>query len=118
MIQLGDREIHKLSEITGVSHFDLQKLYSMGILHEERTFEHLIKHDFTNLSKMGKYKPGQIMVALAHKYAVTMNKVRSSIYHKRSRYYYCEQCDKRITKTIFTRNNGLCEECVINSIEV
>lgn len=118
MIQLGDKEIHKLSEITGVSHFDLQKLYTMGILHEAHTLEHLLRHEYAKLSRMGKYRPGHIITALSAKYDVSTNKVRSAIYHKRSRYYYCQQCSKRIVKSMFVRNDGLCDSCVIKSIDI
>lgn len=118
MIRLGEKEIHKLSEITGVSHFDLQKLYTMGVFNESRIFEHLLRYEYHKLTRMGRYRPQHIIMALSAKYDVTPNRVRSAIYHKNSRFYYCDRCSKRIVKSRYVRNNGLCDDCVAKSIEI
>lgn len=118
MIRLGDREFGKLSEITGVSDFDLQKLYSIGLLNEGLSLTHIIKHDYNTIRRMGKYSGSQIAMAIAKKYGVTTSRVYNAMHNKKSRTYYCEICGKQIPKLTFTKNKGWCDDCVVDSIEV
>lgn len=118
MIRLGDREFSKLSEITGVSDFDLQKLYAMGLLNESLALTHIIKQDFLAIKRMGKYSSSQIAMAVAKKYGVATSRVYNALYKKKSRTYYCERCGKQIPKLIHTKNKGWCDDCVVDSIEV
>lgn len=118
MIQLTEKEFVKLSEITGIPHHDLQKLYTMGIFNEAVTLDVIIKHDFDVIRKRDKYRPGQIIKRLADYYSVSTNKVTQAIYRKEHRRHYCEQCGKKIKAAIYKRNNGLCDDCVAKSIEV
>ena len=56
-IRLEDAEIRKLSEITQISEFDLQKLYTEGLLNDSAVINRLMKYDFQFLKRMGKYRP-------------------------------------------------------------
>lgn len=118
MIQLTEKEFVKLSDITGIPHHDIQKLYVMGILNEAVTLDHLIKYDFDTIRHQDKYRPGQIITRLADYYAVSKNKVKQAAYRKEHQRHFCEQCGKKIKASEFTRNNGLCDNCVAKSIEV
>ena len=55
-IRLEDAEIRKLSEITQISEFDLQKLYTEGLLNDSAVINRLMKYDFQFLKRMGKYR--------------------------------------------------------------
>lgn len=118
MIQLTEKEFVKLSEITGVSHHDLQKLYVMGILNETVTLDHLIKYDFDTIRRKDKYRPGQIITRLADYYTVSKSKIMGAAYRKGHQRHFCQQCGKKVKAAEFTRNNGLCDDCVAKSIEV
>ena len=49
-IRLEDAEIRKLSEITQISEFDLQKLYTEGLLNDSAVINRLMKYtsNFSN----------------------------------------------------------------------
>ena len=117
MIQLTDTELFKLSTALDVPYETLQKLYSMQMLHEPTVFNVLIKDDYKRIKNMAKYKPGQIMLAIANKYDVTIERVRNAIYSKHRRWYYCTEC-KRISHREYMRGDSRCESCVAKSIEV
>lgn len=118
MIQLTEKEFVKLSEITGVPHHDLQNLYVMGVLNETAALDHIIKYDFDTIRRKDKYRPGQIITRLADYYSVNKNKVTQAAYSKEKRRHFCQQCGKKIKAAEFTRNGGLCDDCVAKSIEV
>ncbi len=118
MIELSDNELNKLSEALDVPYDAIQKLYSMRMLHEPTTFNVLMKHDFNRLKRMAKYKPGQIITAIAGKYCVSQDRVRNAVYSKAKRQYYCSECGKRISSREYARGDGRCESCVAKSIEV
>ena len=54
-IQLTDKEFQKLSEETGVSQYDIQKLYSMGILRDYSLVSLLIRHDFKTIFSVSMF---------------------------------------------------------------
>ena len=54
-IQLTDKEFPKLSEETGVSQYDIQKLYSMGILRDYSLVSLLIRHDFKTIFSVSMF---------------------------------------------------------------
>lgn len=58
-IQLTDAEFQKLAEETRVSSFDLQKIYSMGLMRDPAILNFLIRHDFKMVKRMGKYRSSQ-----------------------------------------------------------
>lgn len=64
MIRLDNNEIEKLSDATGVSVMDLQKLYAMGMLKESAALECLVRYTYGKIKKMGNYTPTQIFLCL------------------------------------------------------
>lgn len=118
MIRLKEQDFEKLAEATGVSQFDLQKLYSMQLLHDSVALDLLIKHDFKRLRYKDKFRTAHIVARLSEYYAVSQEKVRNAAYCKAKRYYYCEKCDRRIAKRIYARNNGLCDKCAAEAIKL
>lgn len=117
-IKLTDREFQKLSEETGISQFILQKIYSMELMRDSKITDILIEHDYKILRQQDKYKPSQIITRLSMFYHVTKHRIQAIVKHKRFMQYYCEDCGKLIPKYLYTRNEGLCDDCVAKSIEI
>ena len=117
-IKLTDKEFQKLAEDTGVSEYDLQKLHSMGMLKETIMLDHLICHDFNKVKRMDKYRTSQIITRLAMFYHVSKDRIANAINRKRVAPCYCEKCGKLIRKAEYNRNGGLCDGCVVASIEL
>lgn len=118
MIRLGENEISKLAEATGIGVIDLKKLYSMGLLKENAAIACLVRHDYARLKKMGKYSPSQLFFALTNKYKITRYTAQNMVYPKHKRKYYCEQCGSEIRKHEYCSNGGLCNKCVALSIDL
>lgn len=117
-IQLTDKEFQKLSKETGVSQYDIQKLYSMGIMKDAPLRDLLIRHDFRAVRQKGRYRPSQIVTRLMLFYHVPRSRVLTAIYQRHSRNYYCEECGKLIRKCEYMRNAGICDDCVAKTIEL
>ncbi len=117
-VQLTDKEFQKLAAQTGVSQYDIQKLYSMGVLRERGLQELLIRYDYDKIRSLGKYRPSQIISRLVMYYHVSREVVSGSVYNRTKTQYYCEDCGKLIKKSEYKRNDGLCDDCVSRSIEL
>lgn len=117
-IELTDREFQKLAEQTGISQYDLQKLYSMGLLRDRGVMNVLMRYDYHKISRFGKYTPGQIYSRLAMFYHIPKENIASTIYGTNVSKYFCGECGKLIKKSEFKRNDGICDECVAKSIEI
>lgn len=118
MIRLDENDISKLAEATGVSVIDLQKLYVMGLLKESAVIGSLVRYDYNQIKKMGKYTPAQIFFALTSKYQITRYAAQNMVYSKYKSRYYCEKCGIEIGKPKYMRNDGLCDKCVALSIDL
>lgn len=117
-IQLTDKEFQKLSQETGVLQYDIQKLYSMGIMKDGPLMDLLIRHDFKAVRQKGKYRPSQIVTRLTMFYHVSRERVLAAIYQTRASNYFCEECGKLIRKAEYMRNAGICDDCVAKTIEL
>ena len=115
-IKLSEAEFQKLAEETGVSQYDIEKLYSMGLIRDNKVLDFLIRHDFFKVKRSDKYRTSQIVTRIAMFYHVAETRVYNAIYNKRMSRYYCKECGKLIRKSEFTRNEGLCDNCVAKSI--
>lgn len=117
-IKLSEAEFQKLAEETGVSQYDIEKLYSMGLMKDSVVLEFLIRYDFFKVKRSGKYRTSQIVARIAMFYHVSHYRVLNAIYDKKVPLHYCTECGKLIRKSEFTRNEGLCDTCVAKSIEL
>lgn len=118
MKRIQEKDLSKLSTITGIPLESLSKLHAMGLFDESKIIDILIKDDYKRIRTGGKYSVRVITSALMHEYQVSKGKVQSAIYHKRKREFICSQCGKTIKKAEFQRNEGLCDACVINNIKL
>lgn len=116
--KLRDKDINKLSGILQYPTEMIQKIVSMNLLDTIEARNLLILTDWRTLKRSKKYKTFQIIEALVNEYQVSSSKVESIIYAKKQSQYWCKQCQKRIPKGEFQRNNGICDKCVIQSIEL
>lgn len=117
MIRLQEAEYGKLASITGLTIIQLEKLFSMGLIEEERALDALILYDFRRIKRRHLYKVGQIVLAVMEKYQVPKSRVERVIYHKKKKVYYCDQCNKQITNREKRRGNGKCDHCVALGID-
>lgn len=116
--KLRDKDINKLSSVLQYPSEMVQKLESMNLLDTTEARNFLILADWKALKRERKYKTFQIIEALVNEYQVSKSKVEFIIYAKKKSQYWCEKCQKRVSKSEFIRNNGVCDKCLIQSIEL
>ena len=117
-IKFREKDINKLSGIIQVPIEILAKLQSMSLIDEIDARNLLIITDWRKLKRSKKYNTTQIIGALSNEYQVSDTTIESVIYAKRKLLYWCKSCEKRIPKGEFQRNSGICDKCVIESIEL
>jgi len=118
MIRLRQKDIERLAIITGGEVDYLTKLVSMGYIDHNRVLDGLIKHSYKKLKTAKCYTPGQIIEALMREYGASRSKVQSAIYNKRSNEHFCSECMKKISASVYKRNNGLCDSCFAKHIQI
>lgn len=117
MIKLEDREVEKLSAITGMDMIQTRKVIEMGIIDEYKVLDYLIKYDWRRLKQRGKYKVAQIIEALMERYKVQKWRVEKAIYSKKTRKLFCQTCQKEISGREYNRGHGQCDECIAKTID-
>lgn len=117
MIRLQDKEIEKLSAITGIAPVHVAKLVAMGLLDESRCLDALLVYDFRRLKRRGLYKVAQICEALMERYKTPKWRVERAVYHKTVKKRYCNSCQKEISGREYSRGNGECDQCVAKRID-
>lgn len=118
MIKLREKDLQKLSEILQIPYISLEKMSSMNLINDGLAVDQLILHDWRALKRSKKYSTKQVMTALVNEYQVSKSKIESAVYSKRKRIFSCTQCGRRISKSEFIRNEGLCDMCISQSIKL
>lgn len=113
--QFTDDEYNKLSLITGTPVFELKKLDAMGLLTNEIAVKLVFEYEY-KMQRDNKVLPKLIFKAIAMKYGIPIDKVRRYIFTKPPVAKYCSVCHKEIGAAEYKRNEGRCEQCVIDSI--
>lgn len=117
--KLTDKHLKKLVIVVGLPLEKVVELDSMGLFDAERAVALLVKYDWRLLLKRANnYTANQRIKAIAKEYNVSEYYVRKIVYSRNTGHYYCKKCGIEITKLQNTRNQGLCEECTVDSIKL
>lgn len=117
-IRLSEKDAYKLSEITGLPVEGIHQIDGLGVLNVSEAKCVLASIDWERLRKKTKLKSGQIIKLLCKEYQLTTHQVECAIYGKKRFLYYCKKCGSQISKAESNRNEGLCDDCVIESINL
>ena len=115
---LTSKDFRKLAKETGVTAFQLEKMYAMGLLRTARITDLLIRYDYKEIMRSGRYTREQVVMRLMAYYQAGQSKINDAIKDRYSKYHYCDACGKIIDKRTFIRNEGLCDECKSKTIEI
>ena len=114
--QFSNDEYQKLSTITGIAMMDLQKLDAQGLLANEVAVKLVFEYEYQLQQKENKVLPKLVIRAIARKYGLPVARVKKYLFAKESPIYYCEKCRQESASLEFRRNNGICDQCVVESI--
>lgn len=114
--QFTEDEYNKLSTVTGISAIDLQKLDALGLLVNPVAVKLVFEYEYRLQQKKTKVLPKLIIQAIANKYGMPVEKVRKYLFARERPVYYCSRCHKEISNLERKRNDGLCDQCVIDDI--
>jgi formylmethanofuran dehydrogenase subunit E len=117
-IRLREKDVNKLSTILRYPAETLQELAAKNLLDDTEARNLLILTDWRMLKKNKEYTTIQIVEALVNEYQVSKTKVETVIYAKKKSQYWCKECGKRIPKSEYRKNDGICDRCVALSIKL
>ena len=115
--KLRDKDIQKLSGLLLCPVQIIQKLDAMGLLNTTKILDLLLLEDWKSAKKNTQYKTYQIVEALIGEYQYSKAKIESIIYAKKKSLHWCRECGKQIPKNEHKRNNGICDRCLIHTIQ-
>lgn len=111
MIRLRQKDIERLSNMTGVAEADIQKLVSMNLIDHKYAVDRLIQYSYKQLKAKKCYTPAQMTEALMREYGASRGKVQNAMYGKKAKEHYCSECMRRISAAMYKKNDGLCDSC-------
>lgn len=115
--QFRDKELEKISGLTGLDVIQVARLSQMGVLDEKKCIDMLILHDWRRLKMREKYKVSQIIDALAERYHVAPSRVKAVAYRPQKTKRFCTECGKAISGREYMKGNGKCRKCISTSID-
>lgn len=116
--QLRPKDLQKLSAISGVSADSLEKLNALNLISVPSARDTIIYHYYRLLKKRRKYTTSQITDAIMKEFGISRSQCGNIFYQKKELHYYCDKCFKRVSKTMYENNDGLCKRCVATTIEL
>lgn len=114
--QFTDDEYNKLSIITGIPTYELQKLDALGLLVNDIAVRLVFEYEYRFQKEQCKVLPRLIFPAIANKYGLTVAQVKRYIFAKKKNVKYCSRCKQETSPYELKRNNGICDKCVTECI--
>lgn len=114
--EFTDDEYNKLSLITGVPMYDLQKLDTMKLLANDTAVRLVFEYEYKLQKEVGGTTPRLIISAIANKYGLSVAKVRKYLFAKTQAVKFCTKCHNEVGYGEYKRNHGLCDQCAIDNI--
>ncbi len=109
------RELSLLSTILKVDEEFLIQIRS--VLDVKKVRRMLIVNEFQDAVKDGKFQKKQIISALMKKYGMSQSGIEHIIYATVSnKEKFCTRCGVSISKYKWTRNKGICDNCITKEI--
>ena len=116
--RLRTKDINKLSGILNISATTLEEMASIGMLNAKGVRDLLIYHDWFRLRKNSKYTPANIYSVLSREDGVTKNTLSIIINSREVKTYTCHCCNKKISKHIHDKYDGLCKQCAVDNLQI
>ncbi len=117
--KIGERHLQKLALITEVPLEKLVEFDTMGLLDDERVVDLVLMHDYRSLRRSPKkYTKRQCVMALAKEYNLKESRVGRAVSKRRTGSKYCKECGAEVTPFEYSRNDGICDVCVVNKIVI
>jgi len=113
-----DEYAQKVSDIIQIPLSYVLQLRDKGLLHEKAVRDLLIKNDYIKLTKTKKLTKNQILEKLAGIYNVDKRKVQAVATTKYKSLYYCSKCGSQVSKQEHIRNDGICDKCFSQLINI
>lgn len=113
-----DEYAQKVSDIIQIPLSYVLQLRDKGLLHEKAVRDLLIKDDYIKLTKTKKFTKNQILEKLAGIYNVDKRKVQTVAATKHKSLHYCSKCGSQVSKLEYLRNDGICDKCFSQLINI
>lgn len=115
MKNITTKELSDLARIMSVDEKTLSTLKSIFDMTKVRAL--LINDEYMREVKTRQYQKKQIIEALMRKYSVSRSVVEQIIYKKTpNKTHFCTRCAAAMTRYKFTRNSGVCDNCIAKEI--
>ena len=116
---LTNREKEKLSCILAIDGLLIEKLSERELLDTSACRAVVIRSEYNELRRQGKYNGGHITRALAEAYGLSRSAIDLIIYKKESnKKCPCTRCGNPVSRYKFTRYGGLCDACLIRQVKI
>lgn len=115
---IDDLYAQKTADIGYIPVEYILKLRERGWLNQRAIRDDLIRYDYYALLKTKKLNKNQIIEKLAGIYDINKRKVYDVIKIKPKHILYCKRCGKEISNKEFKRNEGICDRCFAQSINI
>lgn len=116
-IRLTQSNLEDLAVETGIDLHSLSVMNVKGLIDNSTAIDMLVRSDFRKLKNKRRYTTKMIIIALEKKYRISHTKIVNAIYDKRrAGAYYCQCCGNKITKTVYEKNEKLCDKCLTDQL--
>ncbi len=124
---LREKDIEKTAEVFGVDINSVRIFNDKRMLNAEYIRDRLIKHDYHKLTnglrmlvdENKTYTYPEVAAAISNNYNIS-KKAFNQIINSRTNdsAVFCQRCGIRISKQLYQKTNGLCENCFAMTIDL
>lgn len=109
--EIFDEYAQKIADIIRVPLPYVLQIRDQGLLNNKAVRDLLIKNDYIRLTKTKKFTRNQILEKLSGIYDVDKRKIQTVASTKYKNLYFCSKCGSQVSKLEHLRNDGQCDRC-------
>lgn len=121
---LRPKDIQKAASLFELSQEEISKLNSLRILNTQYIRACLMRADFERLTNGlhylekadTRYRYPEVLKAIAKEYGTSIKAVSRILHAGNSTMFFCNRCGKRIGKEEYIRGNGICSNCLADTL--
>lgn len=123
---LRPKDLAKASEMFGIEIALLERLNSQRLLNATYIRNLLIRADYERLTsglhwlehQDKRYNFPEVQRALRMEYNISKQNLINVLHGRNESLYFCNRCGVRISKACHKRTDGLCSNCMADSLEL
>lgn len=119
-VELTEKWVRQYAQANNINEDVIMQLFENDVLNPAAIKAFLIKFNMEKILKDTILNKNQAKKVLSNEYGVSESNIETIIYNKKTtpKGKHCILCGKEMSRYKFTKNQGICDDCLIKQVNI